>query len=254
MQRRRFLATLAGVATCSVCARLARAAEGAHWSYETGSPEGPENWGKLPGDEVCAAGTQQSPVEVSQGSVPASLPGLYIDWSLLGGSIVNNGHTIQVNVPKGNRLIVGDAGYDLVQYHFHTPSEHAVEGQRSAMEAHFVHAKEGGYGVVGVLLSAGPEDAAAPLVDITQNMPPVPGGPPVQRDDLDARKFLPPTLDYWRYEGSLTTPGCAETVDWFVLRATLAVPASAIAAFKALYPDNARPLQPLNRRFVLRNI
>jgi carbonic anhydrase len=254
MQRRRFLATLAGAATCSVCARLARAAEGAHWSYDTGSPEGPENWGRLPGAEVCAAGTQQSPVEVSEGSIPASLPGLYIDWSLRGGSIVNNGHTIQVNVPKGNRLIVGDAGYDLLQYHFHAPGEHAVEGERSAMEAHFVHAKEGGYGVVGVLLDAGPDDPTSLLTDITQNMPAAPEAPAVPREDLDAQRLLPTVLDYWRYEGSLTTPDCGETVDWIVLRTRVAVPASAIAAFKALYPDNARPLQPLNRRFVLRSV
>jgi carbonic anhydrase len=71
---------------------------------------------------------------------------------------------------------------------------------------------------------------------------------------LDPRQFLPASRALYRYEGSLTTPPCSEVVDWNVCEQPIEVAAADIAAFKAIFPMNARPLQPVNRRFLLRGV
>ncbi len=128
MERRNFLRGLALLAACPLCVKTAFAAEGVHWSYE--GEEGPEHWGSL-GEEngACSAGSQQSPIDIT-GAMKADIPDLATDWKS-GGTILNNGHTIQVKTAPGGTLKRGDKTYDLVQYHFHAPSEHLVEGRAS---------------------------------------------------------------------------------------------------------------------------
>src|SRR5215470_14219875 len=154
MDRRRFLAGLAVLGICPLCARQGRA-EGAHWSYD--GEAGPDHWGSLsPANVVCSAGSQQSPLDIT-GTIKAEIPAIGVDWKKDGLRIVNNGHTIQVNLPAGSKLSRGDRSYALLQFHFHHPSEHLVEGRRSAMEAHFVQqsADRGTLGVLGVFLVSG---------------------------------------------------------------------------------------------------
>ena len=106
-------------------------------------------------------GSQQSPLDIV-GATEAELPELKLSWLTGGGKIVNNGHTIQLNVPPGSTLTAGGDVYDLVQFHFHAPSEHLVDGKHFPMEVHFVHKKQGngGLGVVGVFFDAGEPNAA----------------------------------------------------------------------------------------------
>ena len=133
MDRRAFLAGL-GAFLCPLCMNRGFAAEGAYWSYE--GDAGPDRWGSLgPDNAACSAGSQQSPVNIA-GATRADLAALKISWPKQGGIIVNDGHTIQVNMPAGGTLTAGRDGYDLVQYHFHAPSEHLVDGRRFATEAH----------------------------------------------------------------------------------------------------------------------
>ena len=133
MDRRAFLAGL-GAFLCPLCMNRGFVAEGAHWSYE--GDAGPDRWGSLgPDNAACSAGSQQSPVNIA-GATRADLAALKISWPKQGGTIANNGHTIQVNMPAGGTLTAGRDGYDLVQYHFHAPSEHLVDGRRFATEAH----------------------------------------------------------------------------------------------------------------------
>jgi len=138
----------------------------------------------------------------------------------------------------------------MTQFHFHHPSEHLVDGKSFAMEAHFVHAAEdGGLAVVGVIMAAG---RANPVFNkIVSTMPEE--GPPVPADSaIDPNGLLPARRAYYRYEGSLTTPPCSETVDWLVLADRIEVAEADIARFAKLYPMNARPVQNRNRRFILR--
>ena len=243
IDRRRFLA---GLAACPLCA-AASTASAAHWAYE--GEGGPGDWGNLePTFKTCAVGSEQSPVDIS-GAVKAELAPLALDWRPQAFKVVNNGHTIQANAQAGSAATLGTERFALAQFHFHTPSEHALAGGRTEMEAHFVHASENGrLAVVGVLLKAGaPHPGFARLIAAA----PKSEGEVILDTPLDPNAFLPTERMRYRYQGSLTTPPCSETVDWNVLAAPVEVGAADIAAFRAIFPMNARPLQPLGRRFVL---
>jgi carbonic anhydrase len=198
---------------------------------------------------MCTTGTQQSPLDLI-GPISAQLPRLAIRWSNRPDTIVNNGHTIQLNSAAGDTLEVGDRSYLLTQFHFHHPSEHLVDGKGFAMEAHFVHAGEGGgLAVVGVFMMPGRANAVFNKIVSTM---PAEEGPPVPADSaIDPNGLLPTQLGYYRYEGSLTTPPCSETVNWLVLAEGIEVSEADIARFAKLYPMNARPIQNRSRRFIL---
>jgi carbonic anhydrase len=246
MHRRQALAMFAGLALCPLCAGSGFA-EGSHWSYEGAT--GPEKWGGLdPTDAACSIGRQQSPIDIA-GSVSAREPPLNIRWSKRPDTIVNNGHTVQLGFAAGNTLHIGDHTYALKQLHFHHPSEHLVEGERFAMEAHFVHEASDGLAVVGVLIRPGKRNAVFEKIVGTM---PSEEGPAVPADPaIDPRRLLPDDLTYFRYEGSLTTPPCSETVNWIVLARPIHVDEADIARFGKLYPMNARPTQLRDRRFIL---
>ena len=248
MNRRHALKALAGLALCPLCASAGFAAEEHHWSYEGAT--GPDHWGDMDAaSKVCAAGSQQSPVDIGS-TIKAQLPPLQIAWSKTADTIVNNGHTIQLNVAPGSTLKVGNDSYTLLQYHFHRPSEHLIGGKSFPMEAHFVHRNAAGtLAVVGVLMTAGKANAAFAKIVATM---PMQEGPAVKADAaINANALLPKQLAYYRYSGSLTTPPCSEVVNWLLLRASIEVAKADIDAFAKLYPMNARPVQKDNRRFVL---
>ena len=118
------------------------------------------------------------------------------------------------------------------------------------MEAHFVHQHpSGALAVVGVLMTAGRPNPA--FRTIVATMPRTKGPAVKAAHGIDPNRLLPARRSYYRYPGSLTTPPCAETVEWFVLATPITVAADDIAAFAALYPMNARPVQKLHRRDML---
>jgi carbonic anhydrase len=248
MHRRQALKMFVGLALCPLCVSTSFAAD-THWSYE--GVTGPDKWGTLDAaNEMCAAGTEQSPLDIAH-SVGARLPPLHIGWSRRPDTIVNNGHTIQLNFAEGGALNVGvGRKFRLTQFHFHHPSEHLVDGKSFAMEAHFVHSDlAGGLAVVAVLITPGKINAAFNKIVSTM---PADVGTAVQADPaIDPHELLPVRRDYYRYEGSLTTPPCSETVDWYVFAYRIEVAEADIARFAKLYPMNARPVQGLNRRFIL---
>ena len=246
MYRRQVLKGIASLALCPLCAPSGLASE-AHWSYEGAT--GPDKWGSLdPTAAVCSTGGQQSPIDITE-FISARQPLLKIDWHKRPETIVNNGHTIQLNFAEGDMLHLDNRRFSLRQFHFHHPSEHLVEGKRFAMEVHFVHEASEGLAVVGALLIPGKPNGVFKKVVAT--MPPE-EGPAVPADPaIDPRRLLPNQLSYFRYEGSLTTPPCSETVNWIVLAHPVEVDEADIARFAKLYPMNARPLQPRDRRFIL---
>lgn len=250
MHRRRLLKALAGLALCPLCANVGFASEGTHWSYE--GAHGPEHWGDLdPASRVCSIGDRQSPIAIDD-SIKAQLAPLQFAWAGRPDTIVNNGHSIQLNFGEGSTFNVGPERYTLVQFHFHHPSEHLINDKSFAMEAHFVHRNAAGsLGVIGVLITPGKPNPVFAKVVATM---PAAEGPPVKADPgIDPNSLLPSKLAYYRYSGSLTTPPCSETVDWMLLEEPIEVAEADVAAFAKLYPMNARPAQKLDRRFVLRS-
>ncbi len=219
-----------------------------HWNYEHGH-EGPGHWAELdPAFETCAKGGRQSPVDIRD-AVKADLPKLDFHYTTAAPTLVNNGHTIQLNLPAGQSLTVGDKTYELLQFHFHTPSEEALHGKRTAMVGHFVHKNAAGeLGVIGLLMQPGKTNAA--FAPVFAHLPRK--GEKITVDDLalDLAAMLPEDKGYYSFEGSLTTPPCSEGVNWMVLKTPIQLGAEQIKAFRRIYSANARPIQPLNGRVI----
>jgi carbonic anhydrase len=239
----------AGLAVCPLCASLGTAEEAHHWSYE--GENGPDKWGGLDAaDAACSTGSQQSPVDIA-GAIGAQQSPLRLAWSKRPDTIINNGHTIQLGFTQGGTLHLGRRTFQLTQFHFHHPSEHLVAGKRFAMEAHFVHsaATGGGLAVVGVLIVPGRTNAAFNKIVATMPQTEGPAGPADR--SIDPSRLLPSQHGYYHYEGSLTTPPCSESVDWLLLSHPIEAAEADIARFAKLFPMNARPVQKLDRRFIL---
>jgi carbonic anhydrase len=249
MHRRHALRLFAGLALCPLCAPRGFAAD-AHWGYE--GADGPAKWGDLDAaNRACSIGAQQSPIDIGD-TIRAQLAPLKIIWDKRADTIVNNGHTIQVNIGDSSVLEYDNKRYRLVQFHFHYPSEHLIAGNRFAMEVHFVHANAAGsLAVIGVLVQAGLANAVFKKIVTTM---PEKAGPAIKADPaINPNGLLPAKRSYYRYAGSLTTPPCSETVDWLLLTDPIQVADADIGRFQQLYPMNARPVQKTDRRFVLRS-
>jgi len=216
------------------------------WGYA--GDIGPAQWGDLsPAFAACKLGVSQSPIDLTSDTEakPHDLDFRYASVPL---EIINNGHTIQVNYAPGNVLLSGGRQLALVQFHFHHLSEHTVDGKPTDMEMHLVHQDAAGnLAVVGVFLAAGQQNEA--LQPVWAHMPAAVGEErQVEGVTVNAADLLPADLSYYSYVGSLTTPPCSEGVHWFVLQRPVEVSPEQIDRFAALYPDNARPTQPLNER------
>ncbi|MDE2943902.1 MAG: carbonic anhydrase family protein [Gemmatimonadota bacterium] len=218
-----------------------------HWGYE--GDLAADRWGGLdPSFAVCDTGVEQSPVDLT-GATPADAAdggGLDIQWQATEWEVVDNGHTIQINVAEGSSIVLEGREFSLLQFHFHLPSEHTADGAASPMEVHFVHAaEEGDLAVIGVFMAEG--DADATIQGLWDAIP-GPDESPAAVGALDPGTLLPEGRGYFRYQGSLTTPPCSEVVSWVVMTESISVSQAQVAAFAALYPMNARPVQPLNER------
>jgi len=205
----------------------------------------PSNWASLsPEYGVCARGRFQSPIDL-QPIAAVDVDALEVSYRPDILRIVNNGHTVQVNHRAESTLRVGGHGFRLLQFHFHSPSEHTESGRRHELELHLVHKDEqGNYAVVAVFIDQGVDQNHASglwryLPESFSEMEQVYEG-----ELVDPSDFLPASLRHYQYHGSLTTPPCTETVTWNVLETALPMSSEHIALFRELYAANARPVQP----------
>lgn len=223
-----------------------------HWGYD--GDQGPANWGALSPDfALCADGSAQSPIDIHDASA-LDLVDIEFHYSDTAGAIINNGHTIQVDVAAGSAIIYNGIRYDLLQFHFHAPSEHTIDGEAAPMEIHFVHrdANSGALAVVGVMFTEGAADNDA-YAAVFEAMTAEAGEPQALSSPLTLGALLPETRAYYTYQGSLTTPPCSEIVRWLLLDTPVELSAGQIAAYTAIYDGNARPVQPLGKRDLLRD-
>ncbi len=235
----------------AVRARTARAKHEAthapHWSYD--GEGGPAAWGKLqPEFNACSTGQRQSPIDIRDG-IKLSLDPVSFDYRPSAFKVHDNGHTIQVNVDAGNSIEVLGQRFELVQFHFHRPSEESIDGRRFDMVAHFVHKSlEGRLAVVAVLIGRG--SAQAQLQQVWNNLPLEKGDTVNPRGTIDLPRLLPEERGYFTYMGSLTTPPCSEGVLWMVMKQPLQATPEQIGIFARLYPMNARPIQSASGRMI----
>jgi len=239
-----------GVVLAALCLAVFNCAWGAgnkgsaQWGYQ--GADGPEHWGES--YPQCGIGKSQSPIDISGPLIRVSTP-IKLVYRESALRILDNGHTIQLNVDAGSFMRIGEQRYELLQFHFHRPSEERVEGKLKAMVAHFVHRSEGGkLAVVGVLMEDG---GANPLIaTLWANLPKEAGQEiTVPAVKINAAAFLPSSLEYYQFMGSLTTPPCSEGVAFYILKHAVPVSKAQIEAFP--YAMNARPVQPLNGRQIM---
>ncbi len=168
-------------------------------------------------------------------------------------AIHNTGRTVQVRVAAGSVLHLDGEAFELQQFHFHHPSEHMVAGMTYPMEIHWVHGNpHGQYAVVSTFLTAGVENAW--LRSLWADMPaPNTLATTISGMAIDMAQILPRDGAIFRYDGSLTTPPCSETVKWIVFQTPIEVSSDQVARFAARFPFNARPVQPRNRRPILQS-
>jgi carbonic anhydrase len=218
-----------------------------HWSYEGAS--GPEHWAELsPEYATCGKGQSQSPINIIH-PLKAQLPPIEFHYLPSPLRLIDNGHTVQVNYTPGSYISVSGRKYELVQFHFHHPSEEEINGKRADLVIHLVHKdSEGQLAVVAVLLAQG---ASNPAIDtLARHLPDVKEQEMSPGTTINAADFLPADRNYYTFAGSLTTPPCTEGVTWFVLRRRLTLSQQELATLARLYPHNARPVQPMHSRTV----
>lgn len=221
----------------------------AHWGYA--GHQGPEHWAELSHTYSDCAGKSQSPINLN-GFVEADLPPIGFHYQAGGTQILNNGHTVQINYEGDSHINVDGRSFKLLQFHFHVPSENQIDGKSFPMEGHFVHVDtDGNLAVVAVMYTVGEHNLG--LSKAWFEMPKQEGEKQALTVEADAREFLPKNWDYYRFNGSLTTPPCTEGVRWFVLKEPVPASESQIEAFsRVMGHANNRPVQAINGRVLLK--
>ncbi len=217
-----------------------------HWGY-TGKNK-PANWSHISEQYKDCDGNSQSPININDTQTTSQKNQLTVHYTHSKIAIVNNGHTEQFNVDKGNSLTFNGKVYSLKQFHMHTLSEHTVNGRHFPLELHFVNkAKDNTYAVISVLVEEG--EASDFLTKYIPNLPKTEGEYNAD-ESYDLRKLMPYTKHYYHYKGSFTTPPCTEVVEWIVLKEHLTASKKQLNALHQLMHDNYRPLQKLNHNVI----
>ena len=227
----------------------------AHWSYE--GETGPEHWGEIAAEFAsCSRGKEQSPInlDVEEVKKDSKQQQIEINYAPTTVNVVNNGHTIQANLSnENNKIVIDGTEYKLVQFHFHTPSEHQFDGENLPIEYHLVHkSSDDKLAVLGVMVEEGAKNKT--LANIWSNLPKEETEEGIEvKEPVDLTTLLPEDQASFRYNGSLTTPPCSEGVKWTVFEETVQMSADQIKDFSDIFSENNRPVQQLNKRQVITN-
>ncbi|NRR31279.1 carbonic anhydrase family protein [Oxalobacteraceae bacterium] len=218
-----------------------------HWSYE--GETGPANWGRINPDWAkCSMGNRQSPIDIRDG-MKVELEQITFDYKPSSFNVTDNGHTVQVQLSGGNFITVQNRMYELIQFHFHRPSEERINGKGYEMVVHLVHKDgQGNLAVVALMLERGkPQNT---IQTVWNNLPLEKLETMAPSIVLDPMEMIPQRRDYFTYMGSLTTPPCSEGVLWLVMKEPVQASPAQMALFSRLYPMNSRPIQPGSGRMI----
>ncbi len=218
-----------------------------HWGYGD-NEEGPENWKNLCDGFSACGGKAQSPIDIRTDIAVATdeLKPIEFHYGKSGVDIINNGHTVQFNVSGENTAKIKNKNYKLLQFHYHTLSEHTVDGKHYPMEVHLVQKNnDKDYAVIGVFFKEGKENA---LLKKYLDKFPKKKGTYKADESFDLNQLLPADKSYYHYKGSLTTPPCSEIVSWYVMKEPIEASKEQIEKFSEILHNNYRPVQPLNGR------
>ena len=242
------LCLAAATALCFTVANAAPATAAPRWSYY--GADGPDRWAAISNAfATCGNGREQSPVDLAR-ATERDLVNPEAAYRPGDARIVDDGHTVEVDVDGGSILTLDGVPYGLVQFHFHSPSEHTVNGNSFAVELHLVHrAESGAFAVVGVFIAGGAQNPA--LVPVLAALPSKEGKEVRLREPFDPSTLLPEDRRAYRYTGSLTTPPCTEGVSWVVMATPIQASGQQIAALARALEGNNRPPQAIGDRAVV---
>ncbi len=244
------LLSTASMAKEATHATASEAGHEKHWSYE--GDTAPAKWAELSEkNKMCGLGKTQSPINVTT-TLDVDLEAIKPAYTSASKDVVNNGHTIQVNMDKGSTIDIDGVSFSLKQFHFHSPSENHIDGKSFPLEGHFVHLDaDGNIAVVALMFEEG--KANENIAKIWKKMP----KELHQDNELKlaniAAELLPKNKDYYRFAGSLTTPPCTEGVKWLVLKTPVTISKEQVAQFLAvMHHPNNRPIQPTDARVIVK--
>lgn len=216
--------------------------------------KGPESWGKLdPKWKKCSNGKLQSPIDLSDDRVEVipKLGNLKRNYKPAPAIIKNRGHDIEVlwEGDAGN-VVLNGTKYKLLQCHWHSPSEHTINGNRYDLEIHMVHNSSLGHlAVIGVVYKFGHPDPF--LEKLVENIKKIDEHKGKKVGVVDPWDIKFGSRNYYRYVGSLTVPPCTEGVLWTIVKKVRTVSRDQIKALRDAvhdgYKNNARPTQESNR-------
>lgn len=235
-----------------------------HWGYSDTT-----KWGDLcKAYELCSAGKRQSPINImaADAKLADSTETRISLADFQDGSMALPNAFAHKATMSHNGHAVGAAGvqgyfrhnakwYKLLQFHFHTPSEHTIDGFSFPVEMHMVHQDAtGAYLVIGVLFDNANDATHESMQEILQDFP-------VKEEEPSTLKTFNYTraLEYWvgegtapfyTYSGSFTTPPCTESVKWILLTKPKAMSNAHAVRLKNAMGENNRPVQPLYERSV----
>lgn len=224
------------------------------WGYE-GSIS-PMHWGKLnTAYRLCGEGQQQSPIDITN-PISSSENKLQFDYQLANFFEQEDHQMIRLDpIQKGKKesVIFNGESYQLVEQHFHKPSEHLINGQRFPMELHLVHKNAAGHVLaIGVFIKSG-NVVHAGFETILKQLVARQENDELSSSELEINPmdFIPKNLSYYQYQGSLTTPPCQEKLEWIVMTTPLEVSAQQLKEYDEIVPGmNARPVQKINQRII----
>ncbi len=229
------------------------------WGY-VGSAIPPERLYIVDNCMVAQSGREQSPINIiTATAIEKILPTMEYHYNDSKVHSTHNGHTVQIDVSEAEEqsyIKVGEKKFYLKQFHFHTLSEHQIDGKSSPIEMHLVHkAEDDSLAVVGVMIDEGERNSF--LAEVWDNLPREKGATYDSQSKLHLKGLLPENRAVYRFNGSLTTPPCTEGVSWTIMANHIEMDSMQIDAFKALFSGrvfgegNRRPLQPLYNREVV---
>jgi carbonic anhydrase len=249
--------SIAAVGAAAIGWRFVQAeGEQGEWGYE--GEHGPEHWGGLSeANSACATGTMQSPLDLSsEGAEDVEIPNIELMYEPVSDfTVEDNGHTIRVPISNDSAAALDGRLFKLVEFHFHAPSEHTIDGQHADMELHMVHVRPEQTDeklVLGVLLMSGEDNQA--LTDVFNHLPGAPHESVQAAGWIDPSTFIPEDKRSFRYLGSLTTPPCTEGVHWVVFAQPMPISAEQHSRFVERHEGNSRPAREANPGEVVEDV
>ncbi|URE05289.1 bifunctional monodehydroascorbate reductase and carbonic [Musa troglodytarum] len=229
------------------------------FSYEKGSEAGPEHWGEIHRDwAACGKGHMQSPIDLTHKRVQIlpHLGRLRRSYHPAKAILKNRGHDIMLKwEEEAGGLWINGTEYALKQLHWHSPSEHTIDGRRYSLEMHMVHeSTDNKIAVVGILYTIGRHDPF--LAKLERYIEKIADKNEAEEavGMVDPRHIKRGSRKYYRYMGSLTTPPCTEGVVWTIVKKVRTVTREQVALLReAVHDDsemNARPTQKINDRMI----